>query len=346
MEKHHIWTDAEDRRLIELRKCGLSQESTAERLTEEFGLRFTRNAVKNREARIDKNEHERTGGNLFPDYLYELDEDVVSWPELLKSRQKIYDHFKGQKVYIDSYSDLHSPLIDFRAIEQILKDNEEVHKFYRNVGYKIVAVINGDLYDFPQLSKFEKGSQRINLEKEVTVADELLKVLSSKYDDVVVILGNHCVRLFKWVQKAAERVPEILEYFEKRLDPLIAAKEKYKNLHYHKHNKIQIGKTIFTHPFGYNQPILRTVENEMIKILSHRDRYPNPDVQAVIMGHTHQLGHFWLNDVLIAEQGHLTLRPNYNMENEPKRDWKRGYMVVVMDEQGNVNQKQSRTVPV
>lgn len=47
----NIWNDAVDQRLIELRKT-LSQEATAERLSEEFGYNYTRNAVKNREGRI------------------------------------------------------------------------------------------------------------------------------------------------------------------------------------------------------------------------------------------------------------------------------------------------------
>lgn len=47
----NIWNDAVDQRLKELRKT-LSQEATAERLSEEFGYNYTRNAVKNREGRI------------------------------------------------------------------------------------------------------------------------------------------------------------------------------------------------------------------------------------------------------------------------------------------------------
>lgn len=51
-----IWNDAVDQRLLELRKQGLSQEATAERLSEEFGYNYTRNAVKNREGRIPEEE--------------------------------------------------------------------------------------------------------------------------------------------------------------------------------------------------------------------------------------------------------------------------------------------------
>lgn len=51
-EVSKVWTEEIDKRLIELRKQGLTQEETAERLSEEFGYNFTRNAVKNRETRI------------------------------------------------------------------------------------------------------------------------------------------------------------------------------------------------------------------------------------------------------------------------------------------------------
>lgn len=340
MEKHHIWTPEEDRRLIELIKCGCTQQLAAEKLTQEFPFRFTRDAVKNRLHRIEDNEHVKSEGNIFPDYLYELDEDVATWPDLIKSRNEIHARFKGKKIYCISFSDLHSPLIDFRAVEVIILRHKADIEHHRKLGYEILAVVNGDLYDFPQLSKFEK-SVRVDLKKEIDVADELLKVLSELFDHVVVILGNHCYRLFKYINKVSENAPEIKRYMEEKLDPLIWAKEKYRNLLYHKHNKIQIGKTVFTHPFGYNSPILKTVENEAAKVLAHRDRYSD-DIQAVIMGHTHQAGSYWLNGVLIMEQGHLTLRPNYNMENEQRRDWTSAYAVVVMDEQGNINKNDTR----
>ena len=55
-----VWTEEIDKRLIELRKQGLTQEETAERLSEEFGYNFTRNAVKNRETRISIQNQEVT----------------------------------------------------------------------------------------------------------------------------------------------------------------------------------------------------------------------------------------------------------------------------------------------
>jgi hypothetical protein len=48
-----IWTEAVDQRLKELRQVH-SQEQTAFRLSEEFGYNFTRNAVKNREAKLNE----------------------------------------------------------------------------------------------------------------------------------------------------------------------------------------------------------------------------------------------------------------------------------------------------
>jgi hypothetical protein len=46
-----IWNDVVDQRLRELRK-EFTQEKTAEKLSKEFGYRFTRNSVKNREAQF------------------------------------------------------------------------------------------------------------------------------------------------------------------------------------------------------------------------------------------------------------------------------------------------------
>ena len=51
-----IWTSAVDKRLKQFRQSGYSQSKAAEMLSEEFGYNYTRNAVKNRESRIQDEE--------------------------------------------------------------------------------------------------------------------------------------------------------------------------------------------------------------------------------------------------------------------------------------------------
>ena len=344
MEMHYSWTPEEDDRLILLRKAGCTQEQTAMKLTEEFNIKFTRNAVKNRELLISKGENVKSEGNLFPDYVYEVHKEFTHIESKLERMKEIYAAFEGKKCFIVSFSDLHSPLIDFKMIDAVLKRLQPTMERKRMQGFTTVIMLNGDIFDFSQMSKFAKGKHRVNVKDEIKLAKELINVCCWLADNVVAILGNHDARLYSYISRLAEKDPEMIEYMEEKLDPLQDIKRD--NFMYINHIEAQIGGMVFVHPFGFNKPILRTVQNVKNTILANKNMLPNPNkVQGVCMGHTHQLGYYLENDVLLMEQGHSSHDPDYKLERKTDRKWVKGYAIVQMDEKGNVDLQETRVIP-
>lgn len=337
------WTPEIDERLTLLRRS-CSQSVTAEKLTEDFGYAFTRDMVKNREAAIKRGEHVKSEGNLFPDYAYEAHKDFTHIDEKLDRMKEIYETFRGKKCFIISFSDLHSPLIDFQMIDTVLRRLEHTIGRKRKQGYTIIIMLNGDIFDFSQMSKFAKGKHRINVKEEIKLAKELIKVCCEISDYCVAILGNHDARLYHYIARLAEKDPEVIEYMEEKLDPLNGIE--HKNFLYINHIELQLGGMVFVHPFGYSKVALRTVQNVKNAILANKEMMPNPSqIQGVCMGHTHMLGYYFENDVLIIEQGHSSHDPDYKLERKADRKWVKGYAVIQLDEEGNIDLGETRAIP-
>ena len=338
-----IWTPEMDERLILLRKS-LSQQSVAERLSQEFGVRITRDMVKYRLLVIGRGEHIRSEGNLFPDYVYDAYKRFTFVDEKRERMKEIYDTFAGKKCFILSFSDLHSPLIDFAMIDQVLKKYIPIIEQKRADGYTTIIFLNGDIFDFSQMSKFAKGKHRVNVKEEIKLAQELINVCCGIADYVVALLGNHDARLYQYIVKLAEKDPEIIEYMEEKMDPL--REIPHKNFLYINHIELQIGGMVFIHPFTFSKVAMRTVQNVKNAILANRDMLPNPDkIQGVCMGHSHQVGYYLENGVLLIEQGHASHDPDYHFERKTDRKWVKGYAVIQLDEEGNVDLEETRAIP-
>jgi len=338
-----IWTPELDERLILLRKS-LSQRSVAERLTQEFGITITRDMVRHREEAIRRGEHIRSEGNLFPDYAYTAHKNFTHIDEKLERMREIYDTFAGKKCFILSFSDLHSPLIDFVMIDHVLKKYQPIIEQKRREGYVIIILLNGDIFDFSQMSKFAKGKHRINVKEEIKLAQELINVCCQIADYCVALLGNHDARLYQYIARLAEKDPEVIEYMEEKLDPL---KEiEHKNFMYINHIELQIGGMVFVHPFTFSKVAMRTAQNVKNAILANRDMMPNPQkIQGICMGHTHQVGYYLENGVLLIEQGHASHDPDYRLERKTDRKWVKGYAVIQLDENGDIDLEETRAIP-
>lgn len=337
------WTKDMDDRLVVLRRS-CSQRVTAEKLTEDFGIVFTRDMVRHREETIRRKEHIKSEGNLFPDYAYEAHKEFTHIEDKLNQMREIYQVFQGKKCFILSFSDLHSPLIDFTMIDTVLKRMEPTMAQKRANGYTVIIVLNGDIFDFSQMSKFAKGKHRVNVKDEVKLAKELINVCCEIADYCVALLGNHDARLYSYIARLAEKDPEVIEYMEEKLDPLKEIKKD--NFLYVNHIELQLGGMVFVHPFGYSKVALRTAQNVKNSIMANKELMPNPNqIQGVCMGHTHMLGYYLENDVLIMEQGHSSHDPDYKLERKTDRKWVKGYAVIQLDEEGNVDLEETRAIP-
>jgi predicted phosphodiesterase len=99
-------------------------------------------------------------------------------------------------------SDIHAPYHDNEAIEAALNYGIE-----KNVN---TILINGDLIDFYQLSRFERDPRKRNAAFEIKAAKEILEYIRYKFPTQTIIyyMGNHDHRFTKYmIQKA----PELLD---------------------------------------------------------------------------------------------------------------------------------------
>lgn len=97
-------------------------------------------------------------------------------------------------------SDLHIPYHNISAITAALKYGEEA-----NIN---TIIINGDLIDFYQMSRFEKDPRKRSVKYEFDATKEFLRVLRATFPNVQIywIKDNHCNRYEHWLMAKAPEV--------------------------------------------------------------------------------------------------------------------------------------------
>jgi len=102
-------------------------------------------------------------------------------------------------------SDIHAPYHDPEALELAL--NYGVDHGANTV------LINGDLIDFYQLSRFEKDPRKRGAKFEIDCVKQILKYIRYKYPKAIIIWykGNHCHR---WDKYMLAKAPELLDIEE------------------------------------------------------------------------------------------------------------------------------------
>lgn len=206
-----IWTDAVDHRLIELRKEGLSQEATAERLSEEYGYNYTRNAVKNREGRIPEpveqlpnyketveiladGSHKsekllRMSSNQAKDVNYLLEAhgfDVKAW-ELLNAKNNIWNTYSKQ----DGVQTLYSSKITVKprknessTIDTLLEAIKDIQPIYIDVQS---VETNRGLLEVPLL---DTHFPITTYEDYKPTQSKIMKLLSQGWEEVLFVIGQ------------------------------------------------------------------------------------------------------------------------------------------------------------
>jgi predicted phosphodiesterase len=109
-------------------------------------------------------------------------------------------------------SDLHIPYHDIDAINVALD--------YGRKQKVNTIVINGDLIDFYQLSRFEKDPRKRRVKEEFDAAKQFLKSLRKAFPkaEIYWLEGNHDTRYQKWLMaKCAEIFDDNYYYLEQRL---------------------------------------------------------------------------------------------------------------------------------
>lgn len=168
-------------------------------------------------------------------------------------------------------SDLHVPYHNVPALTAAID-----YGIKENVN---TIIINGDLIDFHQLSRFEKDPRARSTKEEFDTARAILEILRKKFptQKIIWLCGNHDKRYEKWLYAKA---PEIFddEYYklEERLR-LNELKIEYLN----DDILIKAGKLFITH----GHLVIRGV---FAPVNSARGCYMRTKVSTII-GHTHQV---------------------------------------------------------
>lgn len=325
-----------DNRRIELLKFGYSCQDVADILSDEFEQEISKKSVRNRcyitnttksalflekcsDAYIESlNEEEKNNEVVFPKDSYHEYKEYAGYTNTIESIKKIHKEINDiNPKKILSLSDLHAPMMNFKAIEKAINDNLDAD----------ICVLNGDVLDCQSMSSFDKMKE-IDLEIELSQVFTLLDVLSKKFKKVIWVGGNHDFRRFlSFIMKNFN--DSMKNFAVKRLDPMKYIQEKYDNLIIIQHDWIQIGDVIFAHLQNFSTVEMKTVINcNDIFSAMNEDILPNINYKSVIIGHTHHIGKIIKNGKLLIEQGCLCHMQDYRFNKPTKLSWETGYAIV------------------
>lgn len=363
------WNSSIDERRIELLQEGYSYKDIANILNVEFNECFTSRAVENRsritnttktqvgynslkttfknvnkpkvqlflpfdimEENNNNNKQFNSNNKLFPDELYEQNEDINFAPEKQRRLNQIWNQFNdGKPKKILSLSDLHAPFINFASVEKALLEHDDAD----------ILVLNGDVFDGQALSDFDKLND-FDIEVEFEQVFALLDVVTEMFEQIYWVGGNH--DLSRFIRMVSRKFGQgMKKYVLKRLNPIDYIAEKYDNVTVVPHQWMEIGKAVFIHPDGYSSSLMSTaLGQEKVLRANANEMLPEPNFQALIMGHTHDAGEYYINGCKVMEQGALCYVPDYRFDKPASRKWVQAYAVVHLREDGSVDFNNSR----
>jgi predicted phosphodiesterase len=137
----------------------------------------------------------------------------ANFPESYAETREPYILAPGRWLVL---SDIHLPYHDESALKTAL--NYGITNGFDRL------LINGDLIDFYQLSRFEKDPRKRSFKQELDSARMFIDLVSEWFKQVVYKLGNHDERYEKWMFVKA---PELLDCEEFELQALLKCGEKH-----------------------------------------------------------------------------------------------------------------------
>lgn len=339
--------DIENRR-IELKEAGMGPTAIANILSKEFNMPITIDMVNGRNKTLMKNKigifskkqknieiNNKNEDNL--EFFTEEDcaesERFLYSGEIKNQLNSIYNLLNdGKSKKILSISDLHSPYMDIRKIDKVIRDNLDCE----------YCIINGDLLDMESMSSFDKMTE-IDITKEFEQVNKLLLVLNKQFKKTIIVGGNHdYTRFARYIMKNIK--PSLRSFAFDRLNPLKYITEKYENIEVINHNTLEIGDVIFKHPNKYCSGEMKTIVNEYYNMCANREDLPNPNFRSIIIGHTHMAGEYYYNGVKLIEQGCLCHKMDYRFLEPTKKSWTSGYAIINIDENYKVDLNKTKFI--
>lgn len=235
-----------------------------------------------------------------------------------------------------SLSDLHMPFHDTEAIEMALEHD----------GNADILVLNGDMLDCYSVSSYSKD-KGIPLQSEYQLALDFIKEMTSRFQEVHLVKGNHENRVDRYLSQKLDPYSAILgnrDIVDKLSKGLILDETGFTGRSYNftnvYYNELglpwlgKVGKTIFMHPDTYLAQPGATVTRGMEYL---RGQLPWDSFDSIVMGHTHKQAKLIEQNKLLIEQGALCLTQGYLKQAEfRKRPSIVGYAVIYQDKDGNI----------
>jgi len=214
-------------------------------------------------------------------------------------------------------NDVHCPYHDFGSVKVALES-------LKAPGITVL-LLNGDIIDNYQLSKFPKDSSRPTFSQELACVRAFLQLVRDEFPKARLIykFGNHEIRLRTYIQSKAAELEGVLE-----LEKLLHLEEiGYEVV---KHERIALGKLNVLHghelPHGISAPV-NPARGVFLKAK-----------KSCIVGHHHQTSHHSEGDIEGGRTGCWSvgclcdLSPDYNYFGGLK--WNHGFARVEVDSAG------------
>lgn len=218
------------------------------------------------------------------------------YPQVKDDIDEIYNEYKDiDRVLV--LSDLHVPYQDMKWIREQLSIAKEW-------GVRLV-VLAGDIQDEGKFSSFEKS--RVPYKAEHGMTKTLIGEISNEFE-VVMIRGNHDIRLMSYLSKATNSEEFSFLFEGQEIDPLaVIARET--GISYVPHWWVQIGPVIYAHPSRYSNVELKNIVNTIdYFVYRNRDRYWD----TVVQGHSHKTNAGVIRGIQYFETGCSCTEIDYN----------------------------------
>jgi predicted phosphodiesterase len=242
---------------------------------------------------------------------------------------------KGYGKYL-VISDIHEPFGARNVIKKILLDSE-VKKID-------TCIIDGDLFQMDIASKFPQDRDEL-IETSLNKGSEILEVLSNQFKQVYIVEGNHDRHakreLIKSIKNGLKRLIKDVSPIQTVIDELYE-KNKINNIQFTYGNELFLGNVVFAHPDYFAGTMGQTV-------IGMADSYlaKNRNVNAVIIGHTHQIFFAQYKGIYVFENGCVCKEMDYiKGAKKHKTPWVLGYGIYSINKEGNLNIKESKVIPM
>lgn len=274
-----------------------------------------RSAIRRRKGKAGKHHRKKMSDKSRYETEAKSSNPWANFPESFMHERLPYEIKGRQRILL--LSDIHLPYHDPKSVQTAIK-------YGKQEGCTMV-IVNGDLLDFYQLSRYERDPRKRKFADEIEAGRQFFQVLRYHFPNAQIIykLGNHEERYEKWLFLKA---PELLGFREFELDILLRLGEM--KVHYIRDKRIiKAGKLNILHGHetqsrsgGVNPARTMALKNK----------------ENTIVGHFHRksehISSSLTNDMTICySTGCLCeLSPDYM----PYNEWVHGFAIIDLEKSG------------